>query len=189
MRARRLCILACGLLLALALGACGHKEAHPTYADTEGGYVDAGPLTYQVQLSRELNPYDIEDQEYLKGLGPNTTQPNKDEEWFVIFVWAKNQTKSTVTSVDPTSFDIVDTQGTVYQPVLLDASVNPFAWTAQSLKPLGTEPGASSAASFGPTQGAELLFKIKTSAYANRPLLLQIHSPTHQVWASVSLDL
>ena len=55
-------------LLCLALGACGHKEAHPHFADNEGVYVDAGPLTYQVQLSRELNPSNIEDQRYLSGL-------------------------------------------------------------------------------------------------------------------------
>jgi hypothetical protein len=184
--ARRFWILAAALPLVLVLAACGHKEAHPHYADTEGVYVDAGPLTYQVQLSRELNPYNIEDQTYLRGLAPGTPQPAKDEEWFAVFVWAKNQTHSAATTVDPTAFDITDTQGTKYQPMLLDPNVNPFAWTAQRLKPLGTEPAPDSLASYGPTQGALLLFKIKTSAYANRPLLLRIHGSSE---ASVSLDL
>jgi hypothetical protein len=185
--ARRFWIIGCGLLLALGLGACGHKPAHPNAADSEGIYVDAGPLTYQVQLSRELNPSNIEDQGYLHGIPAATPQPRPDEEWFAIFLWAKNQTHSTATSAN--SFDIVDTQGNKYFPVPIDANVNPFAWTAQALKPLGTEPPPDSAASLGPTQGGELLFKINTSAYANRPLMLEIRGPSQQLWATVSLDL
>jgi hypothetical protein len=188
-RARRFWILASGLMLALALAACGHKEAHPHVADTEGGYVDAGPLTYQVQLSRELNPFNIEDRVYLRGLPTGTPQPAADQEWFAIFLWAKNQTKSNAATVDPSLFTIVDTQGTKYQPMVLDPNLNPFAWTTRTLKPLGTEPAAESIASYGPTQGAELLFKINTSAYANRPLLLQIRGASQQVLATVSLDL
>jgi hypothetical protein len=188
-RARRFWILASGLLLALTLAACGHREAHPHFADTEGGYVDAGPLTYQVQLSRELNPFNIEDQVYLRGLPAGTPKPAPDQEWFAIFLWAKNQTHSSATTIDPTLFDIVDTQGTKYRPMVLDANLNPFAWTTQTLKPLGTEPAPESIASYGPTQGAELLFKINTSAYANRPLLLQIRDPSQQVLATVSVDL
>jgi hypothetical protein len=176
-------------MLALALGACGHKEAHPHFADTEGVYVDAGAITYQVQLSRELSPYNLEDQTYLSGLPSGTKPPNRDEEWFAIFVWATNQSGKTATTVDPTAFDIIDTQGSVYQPVLLDPAVNPFAWTAQTLKPLGTEPAPGSIAHYGPTQGGLLLFKINSSAYANRPLLLRIHGPENQIWATVSLDL
>jgi hypothetical protein len=188
-RARRLWILAAGLLLSLALAACGHKEAHPHFADTEGGYVDAGPLTYQVQLSRELNPYNVEDQTYLHGLPSGTTQPTPNQEWFAIFLWAKNQTHSNATTLDPSSFDIVDTQGTKYVPMVLDPNLNPFAWTVRTLRPLGTEPAPESIANYGPTQGAELLFKINTSAYANRPLMLQLRGSGQQVLATVSLDL
>jgi hypothetical protein len=42
---------------------------------------------------------------------------------------------------------------------------------------------------FGPTQGSELLFKINTSAYANRPLTLEIHAPGQTVPSAVTLDL
>jgi hypothetical protein len=176
-------------MLALAIGACGHKEAHPHYADTEGVYVDAGPITYQVQLSRELNPYNLQDQTYLRGLPRGTTPPNRDQEWFAIFLWATNQSGKTATTADPTAFDIIDTQGTIYQPLLLDPIANPFAWIARVLRPGGTQPAPESIASYGPTQGALLLFKINASAYANRPLLLRIHGPGNQIWATVSLDL
>jgi hypothetical protein len=185
--ARRFRIAACALPLALGLAACGHKESHPTVADGEGFYVDAGPLTYQVQLSRELNPYNVEDKEYLAGVPTTYPAPKPDEEWFAIFLWAKNTTHSSQTTTD--TFDLVDTQGNTYYPVALNASVNPFAWTSQTLKPLETEPLAGSAASFSPTQGQELLFKINTSAYSNRPLTLEIHAQGQAKPSTVSIDL
>ena len=58
---RRLPIVAGALTLALGLGACGNKTSHPTVADNEGVYVDAGPVSYQVQVSRQLNPSSSED--------------------------------------------------------------------------------------------------------------------------------
>ena len=70
-RARRLWILVCALALAVGLGACG-QEADPSTADNEGVYIDAGPITYQVQISRELNPYKVEDRQYLAGLPAGT---------------------------------------------------------------------------------------------------------------------
>jgi hypothetical protein len=185
---RRIPILAASAVLALGMTAC-HKEAHPHTADNEGFYVDAGPITYQVQLSRELSPYDIEDKEYLNGIPAGTPAPKPDEEWFGIFPWAKNQSGSTQTTPDSSSFDIVDTQGRHYQPVPIDPTVNPYAWTSETLKPGATEPLRSSLASTGPTQGQEVLFKINVSAYANRPLILEIRGPAQQVLATVSLDL
>jgi hypothetical protein len=186
---RRFWILGSGLLLALALGACGHKVAHPHDADSNnnGFYIDAGPVTYQLQVSRELNPYNIEDQAYLRGLPTGTAPPAPNEEWYGVFLWAKNQTGQP--AVTANNFDIIDTQGTTYHPVSLDPGVNPFAWTAQTLKPLETQPLPSSVASNGPTQGSELLFKINTSAYSNRPLTLEIRGPSNQLLGTISLDL
>jgi hypothetical protein len=158
-------------------------------ADNEGVYVDAGPLTYQVQLSRELNPANVEDAAYVNGV--TAPPPKPDEEWFAIFMWAKNQTKSDQTTT--TSFDLVDTQGNKYYPIPLDPKFNPYAWTAQTLRPLGTEPSTEPApdspASFGPTQGGELLFKINTSVYSNRPLTLEIHASGQADPSTVSIDL
>jgi hypothetical protein len=169
----------------VSLTACGQKLGHPTAADNEGFYVDAGPITYQVQLSRELNPYSQEDRQYLVGI--NAAAPKPDEEWFAIFLWAKNQTKSAQTTTD--SFDIVDTQGNTYYPIAINPQVNPYAWTTQTLKPLQSEPSPDTTALFGPTQGAELLFKINISAYSNRPLTLEIHAPGQASPSTVSLDL
>jgi hypothetical protein len=183
-RVRRLPIVCSAVLAAGLLGACG-QISHPTTADNEGVYVDAGPLTYQVQLSRQLNPYSIEDRTYLSGV--STTAPKPNEEWFGVFLWAKNSTHKDETTTD--SFDIVDTQGTKYYPVAINSQINPFAWTAQMLAPKATEPAADSTASFGPTQGGLLLFKLNDSIYSNRPLTLEIHAPGQAQPSTVSLDL
>ena len=172
-------------MLALGLGACGDKVSHPTVAANEGIYVDAGPVTYQVQVSRQLNPSNSEDRGYLTGI--STTPPKPDEEWFAVFLWAKNQTHSNQTTSN--TFDIIDTQGNKYYPVPLNTSVNPYAWTPQTLQPLGTEPAPDTTAQFGPTQGSELLFKLNDSVYSSRPLTLEIHAPGGTQTASVSLDL
>lgn len=189
MRARRLWIAACALTLALGLGACGHKVAHPHIADAnnDGGYVDAGPVTYQLQISRVLNQYSAEDSQYVKGLPANTTPPTASQQWYGVFLWAKNQTSKPQTTTD--NFVIVDTQGSKYYPVKLDPDLNPFAWTSKTLAPLQTQPAPDTTASYGPTQGQLLLFKIGTSAYANRPLTLEILGSSSQTLATISLDL
>jgi hypothetical protein len=187
--ARRLWTIACALMLGVGLAACGHKQAHPTVADAnnDGGYVDAGPLTYQLQISRVLNQYSTEDSQYVKGLPAGTTAPTPDEQWYGVFLWAKNQTDQAHTTTD--NFVIVDTQGNKYYPVKLNPAANPYAWSSQRLAPLTTQPGPDTSASSGPTQGQLLLFKIGNSAYANRPLTLEILGASDQQLATISLDL
>jgi hypothetical protein len=176
-------------MLAFGVAACGNKEAHPKVADANnnGSYIDAGPVTYQLQVSRVLNPYGTEDSQYVKGLPSGTSAPTADEEWYAVFLWAKNQTDKTQTTAN--NFVITDTQGNRYYPLKLNPDVNPYAWTSQRLAPLGIQPGPDTTASFGPTQGQLLLFKIGNSAYANRPLTLEILSPSDQNLGSISLDL
>lgn len=180
----------CVLAAALALSACGHKQAHPTFASAEGTassgfYVDAGKITYQVQISRELNPYSTEDKSYLAGV--TSPPPSPSEEWFAVFLWAKNQTKAVATTTN--SFTITDTQGTTYYPVQINTTMNELAWTPQELRPGATEPAPDSLASTSPTQGEELLFKLSDSAFSNRPLLLNIFAQGQAKPSRVELDL
>ena len=182
----RLSITVCAASLLLALAGCG-KSNHPATEENDGVYVQAGPITYQLQLSRELNQYATEDAQYLTGLPSGTPPLAANEEWYGVFLWAKNQTKQTEVTSD--NFDIVDTQGTHYHPVAVDSALNPYAWKPQPLSPGATEPGPDTTASFGPTQGGLLLFKLNTSVYDNRPLTLEIRGPTQKVWGTISLDL
>lgn len=183
---RRSAAIAAALALAAGLTACGNNQAHPTHADNEGPYVYAGPLSYQVQLSRQLNPFAEEDRTYLTGVSSPPALP--DQMWFAVFMWAKNFGHRDAQTAG--SFDIIDTQGRRYYPVAIDPAINPFAWKVQILKPQGAEPTPDTIAYFGPTQGGELLFKLSTSVYSNRPLTLEIFPPGEPNHPStVSLDL
>ncbi len=176
-----------GLALILGSTACG-RVLDPTSAENNGVYVDAGPITYQLQISRLLNQYGAEDSQYVKGVPPGENSLSSSQLWYGVFLWAKNQTKSPARSTD--NFDIVDTVGNHYYPVHLNTSLNPYAWTATTLVPGATQPAPDTTASFGPTQGELLLFKLNESVYSNRPLTLEIRSPiTGKLWARVSLDL
>jgi hypothetical protein len=173
--------------VALGLAACG-KTSQPPSNENDGVYEQAGPITYQLQISRELNQYSTEDSQYVTGLpaGMSTTL-GRDELWYGVFLWAKNQTKQTQTTSD--NFRIVDTENNHYYPVPVDPKANAYAWTAQQLHPDAIEPAPNTAASFGPTQGGLLLFRLPMTVYDNRPLTLQILGPAGQVWGSISLDL
>src|SRR5579859_7897086 len=93
---RNLLSLTSLLLAVWTLAACG--DAHTrvttgTYAGESGAnapYLDVGPLTYEVQLSRELNPADSEDASYLLGLKPAQLALTPAEEWFAVFLQVYN---------------------------------------------------------------------------------------------------
>src|SRR5690349_20372766 len=94
---------------------CGDKEAVHHEAETEGVYVDVGGLTYQVQLSRYLNPGDVEDKEYLQGLPAGTSpQLPGDDVWFGVWMRVKNYSGGPLTPT--TKFTIVDTEGNKFTP-------------------------------------------------------------------------
>jgi hypothetical protein len=164
--------------------ACGVH--HPDTADSNniGAYVEAGPVTYQLQVSRQLNQYSSEDSGYLAGLPKPDARLAPDQFWYGVFVWAKNRTNQPQQTTS--DFDVVDTQGHVYHPIFFN---NPYVWASQTLKPGAVQPIPNTTAGFGPTGGGLLLFKVNTSVYSNRPLTLEIRGNTGKVWATVSLDL
>jgi hypothetical protein len=187
-RLRRIWILVFVAVASLGLAACG-REAHPTGADADndGVYVDAGNVTYQLQISRQLNQYSVEDRQYLTGLPPGTPPPAPNQLWYGVFLWAKNQSDAPAKVAD--TFQIIDTQGNVYTPIDMNVELNPYAWRSLTLLPSATEPSANTTASEGATQGGLLLFKLNNTVYANRPLTLRVHPPNGSGAAAISLDL
>ncbi len=165
---------------------------HHADANNNGAYINAGLVTYQLELSRALNPYSSEDSAYIKGLPKSASKLAPNEMWYGVFLFAKNETNRTITTSD--DFDIIDSIGNIYRPIPLNASLNPYAWTSASLAPGGTEPNPITTAGVGPAGGRLLLFKLpaygNNSVYDNRPLTLQIrNSSTLKVAATISLDL
>ena len=168
---RRLLVISAVISCALLASGCGNKEEVVTSAHTEGIYLDIDHLKYQVQISRYLNPSDVEDKSYLTGLPQSTAQPGGDETWFGVFMRVQNTTDDPHT---PSSdFTIVDTQENVYRPVPLDTKINPFAYKADPIAGGGLLPEPDSAASENTIQGSLLLFKVKTDSLQNRPLELR----------------
>jgi hypothetical protein len=182
-------LTATALLVAVTLAACGGAKQPTTHGDSEGAYVQAGPLVYQVQISRELNPANVEDAQYLQGLPTGTPKLAGDEEWFGVWLRVQNATDAAHPSAS--AFKIVDTTGTEYTPIALPPTnvlaYQPVLVQAGDGQPV--QPDPESAAGSGPIQGSMVLFKLKTSVYANRPLDLEITPPGGGAPSSVVLDL
>jgi hypothetical protein len=155
----------------LALAGCGAGQGQVTSAETEGLYLDIGGLKYQVQMSRYINPNDVEDREYLEGLSESMPPPQADETWFG--VWVRVQNVSDEPRQAATVWEIHDTQENIYRPVALDS---PFAYEPGVVPPQTVWPLPDSAAGQGPTQGQLLLFKITHDSLQNRPLELKFRT-------------
>jgi hypothetical protein len=170
-------LLAC---CALALGACGEshsKVTTGTYAGESGAnapYLDVGPLKYEVQLSRQLNPTNSEDAAYLAGFSPAQLALAPGQEWFGVFLQVYNTGEDGAPAA--TAITISDTQGHVYSP-LQPAAENEFVYRAGTVNGKGQIPEPDTVAYAGRTQGALLLFKIQTESLSNRPLEIKISNP------------
>jgi hypothetical protein len=190
---RKAALLALALLVALALGACGESHTRVTtgtYAGSSGKnapYLNVGPLVYEVQLSRELNPYNTEDASYLTGLTPAQRLLAPGEEWFGVFMQVYNN--SSLPHPVATDFTITDTQGNAYTPIV-PAAENAFVYRPEVLPAKSQLPAPNTVAAAGPTQGALLLYKIKVISLDNRPLILKIVDPLAPTQtASAELDV
>jgi hypothetical protein len=190
----KLALLAVLLVSVLALSACS-DDSHTrvttgTYAGESGQnapYLNVGPLIYEVQLSRELNPYDTEDSTYLSGLTPAQQKLGPGEEWFAVFLQVYNETS--VPHPATTDISISDTQENVYTPVI-PALTDEFAYRGGLVPAKGRIPALDTTAANGPTQGALVLFKIKIVSLDNRPIEIKFVDPLHPTeTASAELDV
>jgi hypothetical protein len=189
LRAAPLLVLA---MIALALAGCGRTTqtgvSQDQLSNGDEPYFNAGPVTYQVQISRQINAFDSDDVQYLAGVKNAQSIPGTDF-WYGVFLWAKNQNQQTEETAGIKDFELTDSVGNVYKPVKLNPSVNPYAWSAQLLGQNEIEPASDSIASNGSSGGSMLLFKLPSSVYSDRPLTLRIWAPGEQKPSYVSLDL
>jgi hypothetical protein len=185
-RLARIALLSLVALAALAATGCGNKTETAIVGETEGIYVTVDELTYQVQLSRILNPASIEDQGYLVGL-PEGEEPSPEEVWFGVFMRVENETDQELPAAE--DFRIVDTQEDEFEPVELDREVNVFGYEPRTIPPGELLPAANSAASDNTIQGALVLFKLTTQSLYNRPLELVIESSRGGDDAIVDIDV
>ena len=185
MQPRRLAVVTAVAVAAASMAACG-KDGPTSVAKTEGVYVTTGHLAYQVQISRQLNPHDFEDRDFLKGLPPGNTL-GRDEDYFAIFLRVFNQGDAPHQSAR--QFVIEDTTGKKFSPVPLNLDANVVAYRPLVVNAGDQIPVPGSVARENATQGGMVLFKIPVSSFANRPLVLHIASPEGGPEATVDLDV
>jgi hypothetical protein len=192
-RLRKLALAGLALVVAFALGACGDshtKVTGGTYAGESGAnapYLNVGPLIYEVQLSRELNPFSVEDSAYLRGLTPAQRNLAPGEEWFGVFLQVYNNTSLPLPAADRVT--ITDTQNNVYAPVV-PLGMNEFVYRGGVVLAKGRLPLPDSTAANGTTQGALLLYRIAIVSLDNRPLEIKIVDPANALLtASAELDV
>lgn len=187
-RLRRILTPVLAAALALTAAGCGNRHEIVHDAETEGLYLDVGPLDYQVQISRQLNPQVYPDQDFLVGLPEDVDAPEGDEVWFAVFLRVWNHTDEPHPVAD--EFQIVDTQDNTYEPIEIDYEDNPLVYREVVLPPRDEFPHPDSATYVSPTQGAMLLFKLPVETLGNRPVRLEIASSQDAgEEASVNLDL
>ncbi|HUB72837.1 MAG TPA: hypothetical protein VL979_02220 [Solirubrobacteraceae bacterium] len=192
-RLRKVQLLLPALLAVLLVSGCGDSHTRVstgTYAG-EGGvdapYLNVGPLIYQVQLSRELNPADSEDAQYLKGLTAEQSKLEPGQEWFAVFMQVYNNGSRSHTASD--QLTLSDTQENVYLPVVPDET-NPFAYRGVSVPADNQLPLPGTIADDDPAQGLVLLYKIQIVSLDNRPIELKIVDPEDpSQTASAELDV
>jgi hypothetical protein len=192
-RLRKLPLALAALAAVLALSACGDshtKVTTGTYAGESGAnapYLNVGPLVYEVQLSRELNPANSEDATYLQGLTPEQKKLEPGQEWFAVFMQVYNNTNQQHPAA--TSLTITDTQENSYTPIE-PSEVNQFAYRAGMVAPKNQVPLPGTIADDDPAEGLVLLYKIQIVSLDNRPLELKILDPENpSESASAELDV
>jgi hypothetical protein len=185
-RLARLALVCAAALAAVAASGCGNKETTATVAHTEGIYVTVDDLKYQIQISRILNPAAPDDSHYLRGL-PDGEELAEDEVWYAIFMRVENDADDPHQTAE--SFKITDTQDDEYEPIELDPATNDFVYEPTELQPGKLLPALDTPASDNTIRGGLILFKIPAAALANRPLELEIESPTGGENAVIDIDV
>lgn len=163
-RIRRLAMLAAVACSAAVLAACGIDE--DDLHVEEGQSLHLGDLVYSVELTRFLNPAEIEDAAYLEGQKP----PPNDSDYLAVFMQVENEGESAEGL--PSDLTVHDARGNVYRPLETDSL---FALELGTEIPGHTQlPLADSPAASGPIQGAFVLFLVDAGISENRPLELEI---------------
>jgi hypothetical protein len=171
MKLRRLLLPILAVAATTGLSACGDDGVQKT-AESEGTYVTIGSVQYQVQISRQLNPTDVEDRDYLTGIPAGEQKLEPDQVWFAIFIRAKNKTDIPLNTAD--EFTLEDTVGNEYERVEAENIVD---YKPTILGPGDVFPHSNEISSYGPTQGKLVLFKVTNRTLDNRPLEMKIKSP------------
>lgn len=164
---RRLTFAACVLAVAAPLGlaACGDEEPGVDEPAREGLALELDGITYNVFITRQLNPRVPPDGAYVTDDAP------AGETLYGVFIQVCNHSDEAHETVS--DFLVKDNQENEFEPEELPAD-NAFAYSPRTLDPDECIPEAGSVAQLGPTAGSMLLFQLPLQTTENRPLELEM---------------
>lgn len=188
----RLASLLALLALAAVAAGCGETGEEKAFkggdeAAREGIAVPMDEVAYNVFITRQLNPRDPEDRQYLVG----EPEPPPGRTYYGVFIQVCNESDE----VKQTSrtFTVVDARDNHFEPQKLSED-NVFAYKPEKLAAHECIPNEASATSYAPTGGQMLLYEVPVGATENRPFELEIEGEQNLVTGSrpiakIELDL
>jgi hypothetical protein len=173
-------LVAVAVVGTLALSACGAGEKRE---GAEGEFIRVGEVADQVQLTRLLNPEQRPDDAFVRG----QAELPADEAYLGVFLRIENEGDEPYQP--PRDMKVIDTQDNEYLP--LDTVQSGFGLDFGAAIPPGdTAPPPNSPASFSPTSGALVLFRLQeASATDNLPLVLEIPVEGEEEPSRITLDV
>ena len=179
MRPRLAIVLFACLLAALALATSGCGADAIESSGAEGEPIDVGDLTYNVQITRFLNPKDKEDAQYLVGQPPLPV----GKSYLGVFIVIDNPTSDPQPSA--TDYTVIDTLDNHYKP---SNSESPYALDIGSQVPADEQlplPDTTPYAAFN--KGSLLIFEVDQEVSENRPLRMAISGGGEE--GEITLDI
>jgi hypothetical protein len=166
---RRVTLAACVLAVAAPLGlvACGDEEPGVDEPAREGLALELDGITYNVFITRQLNPRVPPDGAYVTDDAP------PGETLYGVFIQVCNHSDEAHETVG--DFVVKDNQENEFEPEELPVD-NHFAYSARTLDPDECIPEAGSVAQLGPSAGSMLLFQLPLETTENRPLELEMEA-------------
>jgi hypothetical protein len=180
MTSLRLPLAILGALACAALPLSGCSSEQHSLTVKEGEPLHLGDLSYNIALSRFLNPNDNEDRSYLVDQPP----ASRNQQYLGVFMTVDNSGSKPLQIGQP--MQVVDTRGNAYEPI---PSTSEFALPLDaSVEPGSLLPGPDTPPASGPIKASMVLFRIDSFVTENRPIKLEIPGPNGET-GSVELDL
>ncbi|MGH2958684.1 MAG: hypothetical protein ACRDKE_03705 [Solirubrobacterales bacterium] len=174
-------LLAIGAVAVTASGC--DKEVKRVESHNEGIRIFLDGAFYQIQISRLLNPKDVEDSYYLQG----QPAPAKGDSYFGVFLYVTNEdTERRVLPISAEHMKIVSASGSEFEPVEVKAP----GWGYEP-SPIGKGamlPVPNTPAFVGPIRGGLVLFRVPDADLDDRPLEFEIETP-HDTTGAIRLDV
>jgi hypothetical protein len=173
-----------GLIALSLLAGCGGSA--PDRNAQAGTDVVQDGVTYSVQSSRELDPFDPDDRAFLTGVPRARLVGMTARDVLVgVFIDVSNDDSRPHRAIARP--ELISAEGQVFMPMRLP-KVDPFAYRGARLAPGAESPDVDAAPAEGPEGGSVLVYRVPEEAFVtDRPFTIQFGASGRS--ASVQLDL